>query len=109
MVYSDWLKPLPTKLANRYTHRRQKPRLPTEAEKQEVLDYLIQTGQDTEDQRSNLASMLFEDGLAVVFDSYEMYAGRYQGKLLTIISDMNPRDHLTFLWVDVSIREARKG
>ena len=104
---ADWLTPPGKKLKQRNKPRMAKPRLPTEAEKQELLDYLIQTGEDTEDQRSNLEYMIFYDSFVAVFDNYQEFSGN-PGKLMVIVGDMNPRGTTTFIWQDGKITEARQ-
>jgi hypothetical protein len=106
MTNPDWLKP---KQYKRYIPHMKKPRLPTEAEKKECLDYLMLDDNDTSEQsRSNVESMIFGgDSLVAVFDDYQTYMGKYTGKLMVIIGDIDPRENITFIWQDGKITEAR--
>src|SRR5947209_18343157 len=71
----DWLQP---KRYKPYKVKLQKPRLPTTEEQQEVLDYIIRNGDNSEDQNGNIASMLFDDSRVAVFDNYQTHpSGRY--------------------------------
>jgi hypothetical protein len=111
-IVRDWLQPKQYRGNGRFRKQKQtapcmvKPRLPTETEKQELLDFLIENGELTEEQRDNAESMTFSDSVVAVFDHYQMYAGKYQGKLMVITSDFDPRNTEIWLWVDGKIGRA---
>jgi hypothetical protein len=76
-----------------------KSRLPTEEEKEQFLDYCMLKNNDTSKQtRSDLKSMRYSgDTLVAVFDNYATYMSEYQGKVIVLIGDINPRGHQTML------------
>ena len=105
MTNPDWLKP---KHDKRYIPPMKKPRLLTEAEKKECLDYLMLGVDDTSEQsRSNGESLYFGgDTLVAVFDNYRTYMGEYEGKVMILIGDIDPREPITLIWQDGKITEA---
>ena len=74
-----------------------KPRLPTEAEKEEPLDYILRENKgESEENRSNVYSLFFGgDYLVAVFDNYQTYIGEYTGKVLVMIGDIDPNQSET--------------
>src|SRR5450755_1052328 len=112
----EWLKPQiyssvegskPKKKHKRYTPRLMKPRLPTFQEQEELLDYVMEKGNNPQDQRANIESLFFDgDSAVVVFDNYRTYYGEYLGRLLVVIGDISPVYTANYIWVQGKIEEA---
>jgi len=107
---ADWLIPKSAEPTTQkpYKPRLLKPRLPTEQEKQELLDYCVrESGDTTQENRSNLEWMLFGgESPIVVFDDVAIYYGEYTGRLLVIVGDVDPTITETYLWLDGKIQNA---
>jgi hypothetical protein len=74
------------------------PRKPTEAEKQELIAFLLaQDFADDENERENVEGYVANAAIAV-FDDYVTGGPGYAGKLMVVVYDGGPYQTETYIW-----------
>ena len=95
------------------------PRKPTEAEKQELLEFVIQqkyTNTPTDEEQQDDADMI-ENGAIAVFDNYKTDGPGYAGKIMVVVWSGDPSFTETYIWdrfyengrVNIPVRDIRTG
>jgi len=106
---ADWLKPRTKQQEKRNKPRIIKPRLPTETEQRELVDYILKKYDHPEKERIFLETLYFGGYSAVVvFDTYATHYSEYEGKLLVVIGDDNPLQTESFIWRHGKIEQVTK-
>src|SRR5438874_664150 len=96
---TDWLKPRTKKQEKLNKPRLIKPRLPTEAEQRELVEYILKKYDHPEEERTFFETFYFGGyGTVVVFVTYATHYSEYEGKLLVVIGDDNPLQTESFIW-----------
>ena len=74
------------------------PRIPTEAEKNELVAYLMATDYaNPEDERENVVGYV-ENAAIAVFDTYTTSSPGYSGKVMVVVYDGAPEQTETYIW-----------
>src|SRR6266496_4807555 len=106
---ADWLQPRTKQQEKRNKPHLIKPRLPTEAEQRELVDYILKKYDHPQEERTFFETLYFGGyGAVVVFDTYATHYSEYEGKLLVVIGDDNPLQTESFIWRNGSIEEVTK-
>ena len=73
-------------------------RIPTEAEKNELVAYLMATDYaNDEDERENVAGYV-ENAAIAIFDKYVTSSPGYAGKVMVVVYDGSPKLTETYIW-----------
>ena len=74
------------------------PRIPTEAEKNELVAYLLAHDYaNDQDERMNIQGYV-ENAAIAVFDNYATGSPGYSGKLMVVVYDGEPNQTETYTW-----------
>ena len=74
------------------------PRKPTQAEKNELVAFLLATDYaNDEDERENVVGYV-ENAAIAVFDNYMTGSAGYAGKVMVVVYDGAPEQTETYIW-----------
>lgn len=74
------------------------PKIPTEAEKNELVEYLLAHDYENDQhERMNIHGYV-ENAAIAVFDSYITGSPGYSGKLMVVVYDGGPNQTETYIW-----------
>src|SRR5437588_348785 len=99
---TDWLQPITPEQKRQRARliNHLKPRLPTEQERKEVVDYIMAKHKIAEQKRWQIETYydVYTSMPLVVFDHYETNGFEYEGKLLIAVSGFDPTLTEAFIW-----------
>jgi hypothetical protein len=107
---ADWLQPVTAeqKQYRKHLTNHLKPRLPTEQERNELIDYVMAKDKTAIREHIEAFFDVYTPFPMVVFDHYETNGFAYEGKLLLVVSDYEPTIIEAYIWRDGKIEDSNK-